>query len=262
MLIQSQPLDPKFCKKMGLEKTDDSDYSDKEIKTQFIGTMLDDVLEKSNNRKETLGLRLYWFWRKITDGVYDLKYFIRNYFKWRKTIMKLRPWEGFSGLISVMITHMNDYIETEEKYGHSAEEYRNHKIATAKETVELLKRIKDPDDYLFLPRDEVDKRYPEYKSLVTIYLNGGSSYCGDFIPQGNGWVGKESGKDPREGYFEFIDGRFQLRQSPDQSETDKLLTQLNNYHEEIQNAYQQGEKNSDRDFERLGRLLKDNLYSW
>ena len=262
MLIQSQPLDPKFCEKMRLDKNDDSDFSEKEIKAQFIGKMFDDIPEENNKRKGTLGLRISWFWRSITDGLYDIKYAIRNYIKWRKTIRQLRPWEGFSGLISVMITHLNDYIEAEEKYGHSAEEYKKNKIATAKETVEILERMKEPDEYLHKPRNEVDTRYPEYKCLVTIYQEGGSSHSGNFIPQRNGWVGKESGKDPRKGYFEFIDGRFQLVESPNQSETDKLLAQLNNYHEDIQNAYQQGEKNSDNDFERLGQLLKDNLFSW
>ena len=118
MLTQSQPLDPKFCEKMKLDKNDEFDCSEKEIKTQFIGKMFDDSPEENKKRKITLGLRLYWFWRSISDGLYDIKYAIRNYFKWYKTIRQLRPWEGFSGLTSVMITHLNDYIDTEEKYGH------------------------------------------------------------------------------------------------------------------------------------------------
>jgi len=36
----------------------------------------------------------------------------------------------------------------------------------------------------------------------------------------------ESGKDPRKGYFEFADGRFELAESPDQTETDRLLMEL------------------------------------
>jgi len=263
MLIQSQPLDIKYCEKIGLEKDDEiSGFSEKEIKAQFIGKMFDDSPEENKKRKITFRLRLIWFWRGISNGFYDIKYAIRNHFKWRKTIRKLRPWEGFSGIINVMITHLNDYIATEEKYGHSAEEYRKNKIATAKETVEILERLKEPNEYLHKPRREVDTRYPEYKGLVTKYTNGGSCYSGDFIPQGNGWAGKESGNDPRKGYFEFINGRFELVESPNQTETDTLLTQLDKYHEDIQNAYKQGEIDSDKDFERLGELLKDNLFCW
>jgi len=41
-----------------------------------------------------------------------------------------------------------------------------------------------------------------------------------------------------------------------------MLTQLEQYHVDIKKAYEKGSSNSDRDFERLGQLLKDHLYSW
>ena len=43
---------------------------------------------------------------------------------------------------------------------------------------------------------------------------------------------------------------------------DRLLAELIQYHEEIDNAYEQAEIDSDNDFERLGELLKENLYTW
>jgi len=263
MLIQSQPLDSKFCEKIGLDKIDENaGFTEKEIKDQFIGNMFDDIREKSGKRKISLSLRFHWLYKDIKNLFYDTKYAIRNHFKWRRTISKLRPWEGFSGLISIMITHLNDYIETETLYGHSAEEYKKHKIATAKETVEILKRMEEPDEYTNKPIKEVESHYPKYKGLVTKYVNGGSCFSGDFVAQGNGWVGKESGNNPREGYFEFKQGNFQLTESPDQNETDRLLAQLEKYYEERSNAYEQGHQDSDKDFDCLGQLLKDNLYTW
>ena len=122
--------------------------------------------------------------------------------------------------------------------------------------------MKNPDNYHDKHSEEVKSRYPEYKGLVTKYIDGGSSFSGDFIAQGNGWTGKESGKDPQEGYFEFVDGVFTLVKSPDQNETERLLLQLEKYHEELHKAYEQGNIDSDKDFERLGQLLKENLYSW
>ena len=59
---------------------------------------------------------------------------------------ELRPWEGFEGLIIIMQNHLRDYIETEEKYGHSELEYKNKKIASAKQTVEVLGRMRDPNE--------------------------------------------------------------------------------------------------------------------
>jgi len=175
MLIQSQPLDPKFCEKLGLKEDDEfSDFSEDNIKTQSIGTMFDNISKKSSEQKISLGLRLSWLLNDIKGAFYDMKYSIRNYSKWRKTIRKLRPWEGFDGLISVMITHLQDYVTTEEKYGHSEEKYRNQKIVTAKETIKILERIKEPDEYLSKRREEVESQYPKYKGLVTEYKNGGS----------------------------------------------------------------------------------------
>jgi len=262
MIDLSQSLDMKFCEKLALMEEDEADYSESEIIKQFVGEMFDDFHERTGKRKITLALRIKWFFQRISDSLYNLKYAFRNHCKWRKTINELRPWEGYSGLIGLLITHLNDYIETEKKYGHSEEEYKKKKIASAKETVEILERMKDPDEYLSKARNEVDERYPKYKGLVTNYKKGGSSYSGDFVQQGNGWVGEKGGKDPRRGYFEFINGRFQLTQSPDQTETDKLLNQMDKYHEEVHKAYEKGNNDSDKDFERLGELLKSHMYTW
>jgi hypothetical protein len=263
MLHFSQPLDSKYSEiLMKNSEEEETNFSEDKIKSQTIGNMFDDFSDECKKRKPSLGLRFYWLWRDIKDAFYNTKYAIRNHFKWRKTIRQIRPWEGFDGLLTVMLTHLMDYIETEEKYGHSEEQYKKNKIATAKETVELLERMKNPDDYSDKHLEKIKSRYPKYKSLVTKYINGGSGFCGDFVAQGNGWTGKESGKDPQSGYFEFINGKFQITKSPDQNETDRLLAELENYHSDLTNAYKQAGIDSDNDFDRLGQLLKDNLYSW
>jgi len=158
-------------------------------------------------------------------------------------------------MLTAMITHLQDYIKMEEKCGHAVEEYKNQKIATAKETVTLLKRMRDPDGYWMRLTDAVEKRYPKYKYLVEEYDDGGESYSGDYTSQGNGWVGSS-------GYFEFVNGRFERVKSPDQKETNRLIAELKRYHKEMDNAYKQAEIDSEKDFERLSLLLKDNLYSW
>ena len=103
--------------------------------------------------------------------------------------------------------------------------------------------------------------YPDYKSLITEY-DDSTSVSGDFTPQSDGWVGMESGKDPRSGYFEFEDGVFTQKESPDQRETDRLLDELRSYHQDQKLAYEQAEKNAETDFTRLGQLLREHLYTW
>jgi len=259
MLIQSQPLDPKYSE--GLSQNSESlDYSDDNIKSQSIGKMFESLLD--DNRKIGIGLRLNWLWRDFTNFFYDIKWAIRNHYKWRKTMRNLRPWEGFHGFITVMQTHLRDYIETEEKYGHAEEEYKKNKIFTAKETLDILERMKNPDDYTDKRRNEVNSRYPDYKTLNEEYENGGSSFGGDFIEQDKGWAGIKGGNDPQEGYFEFVNERLTLVESPDQNETNRLLTEIANYNKEIRNAYEQANSDFEKDIDRLGQLLKENLYTW
>jgi len=226
MLKSSQPLDPKFFKKyeLGSSKKEIEAMNEQNIKLQRIGRMLDFIdVDEIAKRKPGLKERLGWKRRRIKDVYYDTKYTIRNHARWHKTMRKLRPWSGDDGLITVMQAHLRDYVRCEIKYGHSEKNYKKQKIASAKETIKLLQRMKDPDGYSSRRRDAVEARYPKYQTLVTEYKTGGTGYSGDFVAQGNGWAGRESGKNPREGYFEFVDGRFELTESPDQKETDRLL---------------------------------------
>ena len=259
MLNPSQPIDPKYFE--GLSQNSESlDYSDDKIKSQSIGKMFESLFE--DNRKIGIGLRLNWLLRDFSNFFYDIKWAIRNHYKWRKIIRNLRPWEGFHGLITVMQTHLGDYIETEEKYGHAEEEYKKNKIFTAKETLEILGRMKNPDEYTDKRRNEVTSRYPDYKTLNEEYENGGSSSGGDFIEQSKGWAGINGGNEPQEGYFEFIDGRLKLAKSLDQNETNRLLAEIVNYNIELKNAYKQANIDFEKDIDRLGQLLKENLYTW
>jgi hypothetical protein len=210
MPSRSQPLDDKFAKKLGLDD-EETDFSERNIKFQRMGKMLD-FLDR-DDRKISLVKRLGWKWQRIKEIYYDVKHGLRNHIRWHKTLKQLRPWAGYDGLISVMQTHLQHYINYEEKYGHSEKSYKMNKIATVNEALSLLARMEDPMNYTTNRKDAVKIKYPDYQTLVTEYVNGGGGYSGDFIIQGNGWTGKESGRDPREGYFEFVNGKLELATS-------------------------------------------------
>jgi hypothetical protein len=265
MLKGSKSLDmsrlPKrLSEKLAKSADHDRDFSDESIASQRIGRLFDDLLD--GDRKIPFKTRIGWKWRHFKENYHDFRYRRRNRRVWRKTLDEIRPWEGFHGLLTVMQTHLRDYMKTEEKYGHSAEEERDACIASVKETLALLERMKEPDGYHHRLKEAVDARYPDYKSLITHYKNGGTGSSGDFVAQGDGWVGKEAGLNPREGYFEFADGKFELAQSPDQTETDRLLAQLQQYYADTETAHTQAQIESDADFERLAALLKEHMYSW
>ena len=92
MLKFSQPLDPGFSDKIIKDSEyDETDFSEGNIKAQAIGEMFEDILDENGKRKIGIGLRFHWLMGDIKGFFYDLKYSLRNQFKWRKTIKKIRP---------------------------------------------------------------------------------------------------------------------------------------------------------------------------
>jgi len=256
-MAYSQPLSDKTVKRLGLDKKDTSTQPSKND-VQYIGTMYDSL----GDYRVTLKDRANWLWRDIKHCYYDVKHTVRSHIKWHKTLCEIRSWEGFDGMLTLMIRHLLDYVETEEKYGNSVQEYKDRKVAAAKETIRILKRLRNHDGYSEYRLKSVRAKYPKYKSLVTKYARGGTGFSGDFVRQGNGWTGTEAGKDPRKGYFEFINGKFKLVPSPNQAETDRLLKQLEDYYQETHEAYERAHRDNAKDFKRLHRLLEAYMYSW
>jgi len=254
-MIRSQEISEKTVKKLKLDKQ--KPRGEEVIRSQKIGTMLDDI----GITKVTVFDRVRWLKRDMKGFYHDFRYIIINHIKWHKTLSKIRPWEGFDGVLEVMQNHLKDYIGAEEKYGISVEEHRQHKIKSAKATVILLKRLQAPDTYWMRRVNELKKKYPKYKSLIS-NTNYGTSYNGSFLKQGNGWAGYESGKNPREGYFEFINSVFTLTESPNQNETDKIISRMKQYHIDYKEATKQGKLDKDRDMQRLFKILENNFYSW
>lgn len=253
MLGQSQPLDSKL---FGDLKFDEINIKEHKIKSQCMGRMF----SHDSDIKITILDRLSWLKRDVRGLFYDAKYTIRNYFKWAKTIAGLRPWDGFNGVLTIVQKHLQDYLETEEKYGHAEESYKADKITSVKECLEILKRLQN-DEYAMIIQDEIHSRYPKYEQLITKYDNS-TSYSGDFYPQGKGWVGMESGSNPRRGYFEFINDRFELVDSPNQTKTNQILEEIVHYHEEVTEGYKQAQINIEKDMKRLGEILNNHFFQW
>ena len=258
MLINSQPLNEEISAKFSKYDKEIELMTEENIVSLRIGSMFDDYRE----RKIGIETRFKWLLFDVGLTLNKIKYAFRNHFVWRKTLSAIRPWEGFYGMIQIINTHLVDYIKYEETHGHSTDEYKNKKIDTARETITILKKLENPTDYFSKRTDEVAARYPKYKQLISRYKYGGCGFSGNFIAQENGWTGEESGRDPRKGYFEIHEGRFELAKSPNQHETDKLLEQLDNYSKDKAAAYEQAIIDAENDFDHLGQLLKENLFTW
>jgi len=261
--MRSKPVDEKRLPKGFLDIDESKDTSEEKILSQGIGSMIDYFgFNDFKDEKISIKERLEWKFQKYKDKYFDFKLKKRNRKVWRKTVDELYPRSGYDGMLKVMCTHLQDFMDTVQKHSYIAEEERNRIIQSVKDTIVLLKRMSKPHEYYSRLERAIDARYPKYQSLISEYEDGSIGFGGHFVGQGSGWVGYESGNDPREGYFEFVDGKFELVKSPDQKETDRLLAQLHQYAAESQNAYKQAEEEINADFARLAELLKENLYSW
>jgi hypothetical protein len=214
--------------------------------------------------KITIIDKLQWLGKDICNVYYKVKYTLSNWLKWSKTIAKLRPYEGFEGVLTLTQKHLKDYLEAEIKFGHSEETHKNEKIASVKECLEILERLQK-DDYANCLIEQIDARYPKYQKLVTRYSDESSSYSGDFYPYKNGWVGFESGANPRRGYFEFINGTFESMALSDVhmvNDVEEILNQIDNYHADVTDAYKQALTNEKNDKKRLGKILNRHFFTW
>jgi len=116
MLKGSQPLDPKVYKKLGLDDNDQHEkMTERNIKSQHIGKLFDDLLDGSEKHKISLKKRLGWKWRDIKGKFYDIKYAFRNYFKWRKT-MKVSPTQGSGYLVRCPTSLLNCHDVSARKF--------------------------------------------------------------------------------------------------------------------------------------------------
>jgi len=75
--------------------------------------------------------------RRISLLFSNIKWAIKNLFRYRKVIYKTRPWD-YAYIIIMMKFQLNDLCKTIEKYGREVDESRLPKVEDMKRAIELL----------------------------------------------------------------------------------------------------------------------------
>lgn len=232
---------------------------DKKIISEKMGHMFE--FDKTKEPPlERLKDGVVFKYKKAKEAYYDICHIFINHFRWHKTLKQIRPWEGFEGMLRLMETQLKHHIKQTQKHSIASQVYRDKSIKSAATAIRVLRRLR-AQDYLSRRTEQVRAKYPKYKYHITEYTNS-TSYSGNFVEYKGGWVGRESGKDPRSGYFEFVNGRLAQKPSPNEAETDKLLAQIDSYNQEMSKAYALAKNDNERDFERLHKILKNSMYTW
>lgn len=170
---RSQPLDmtnERLLKKLKLrERTEKEEATGRiVVKVETVDEMFDfdfkDTIGKKIMRPfRRLKLR-YKNWKNRRDAIRLFKGQFTEYY----------PFSIMSGL-QLFIRHLELYIQLEKKAGWSAKEWREHKIATAQEAVDILKRIVEEDyDRQYL--DALEVKWGKFPYEKTTYANGSTSY--------------------------------------------------------------------------------------
>lgn len=225
--------------------------------SQYMSFMFDDL---DSNIKFSIKDKISSTKLKIKDFCYDLSYGITNWIKWFKVISKLRPWEGFDGVLQVAKHHLKDYLNYEIHYGHTEDDYRQEKIHKIKRCLELIEKIQK-DEYEIILMDAINQKYPKYYRMVS-KTKTGVCYSGKFVKFKDGWVGIEGGNNPRKGYFILKDGKFVIANSPNEEESNLLLKQMIQYEKDIKNALQESKECRDKDLNELSAILKEGFFSF
>jgi len=257
----SKRVDPEYAKKQGWSSDDnEDDDASRTIIKQYIASpydfsYLDDIKISLRKRLVWKLERLLIWWKR------DVLLPVITHIRWHNVLKELRPWVGYSGMIKLMQFMLRHYASYEEQYSCSAKEYKDSAVNSARETADLLERLKEPTEYSSRRRDEVKERYPEYLELRTDYADGSSMKSGYFIPQGKGFVGPAS-EQFESNYFEIVNDRIISLDSPDKLETERLVNEIIKYDKEIDEAYELAQKDLENDFDKLNQLLRENMYYW
>jgi len=179
-------------------------------------------------------------WFKLSNCYWNISNTIYNHIKWHKTLKKIRAFNGDEALFEVMQTVLRNFLECTDN---------PEKQESAKEVIELIERLKVPDMIKAKALSEINSRYPMYVHRAD----------GKYTRQGDGWAGIHNGE---EGYYRCVNGYMRFCLSPDQAETDRLIKELIQHTTETREASRRSDKETNEAFERLFKLIRENVYTW
>jgi hypothetical protein len=166
---RSQPIDinSPTAKRLGLteESSKVSDSGKEIVKIETVDCMFD-----FGSRKLSFSARLMRPFRRAATRFGDYKRGIKRYFRWRESLEQYYPWDTNS-FLPLLVRHLEEYTAIEMKYGMTTPEFKEYKISTAQEAIEILKRI-IADDYIEVHRKPVDEKWGEFPYEKTTYTSG------------------------------------------------------------------------------------------
>ena len=166
---RSQPIDMNstLAKRLGLteEALQRASEDRKTVKTETV----DDMFCFADYKPSCLNMLLRPF-RKMKmrlDGNRRVRQCCR---RWRGLLADYYLWD-IRAFLPLFVKHLEDYIAIEKKHSIATPEYREYKIATAREAVDIINRLL-AEDYASLRREPIEQKWGKYPYKKTTYENG------------------------------------------------------------------------------------------
>jgi len=159
-----------LLKKLGIkEQTEEEKAAGRQvIKVETVDRMFEfkykDTIVKKILRPFRRLRNRYNEWRRRHKCYRLFKEQLTEYYLW--SIMSFLP---------LFIRHLELYIQLEKKHGHSAQEWRDYKISTAQEALDIIRRLVD-ENYNNQYLELVEAKWGEFPYKKTTYANGNTGF--------------------------------------------------------------------------------------
>ena len=169
---RSQPIDMNsaMTKRLGLTKEalQRADDDRKIVKTETV----DDMFPFAERKPcfFTILLRPLRLFRRMKTLLDERRRARQCYRHWHGLLAGYVPWD-IRAFLPLFARHLEDYIAIEKKQGMAAPECREHKIATAQEAADIIKRLL-ADEYDSLRREPVEQKWGKYPYRKITYEDG------------------------------------------------------------------------------------------
>lgn len=94
-----------------------------------------------------------WYYKILDFFRYELPWFFRNLWAFRKAIWRHRPWD-YSGTLRLMHTSLTLLADNIEKYGNEVEISRDKKVAAMRRAIQIIGNIRE-DNYIEMAEAEL-----------------------------------------------------------------------------------------------------------
>jgi hypothetical protein len=170
---RSQPVsnDKKILERLGLPDVTAEERSEarKVVKVEYVDKMFDFPERKVSPPKKIL-----YAFRRLKLKLEAKQRGFKVYRRWRDLLEDYYPFSIYS-FLPIFVRHLEMYINAEKKYGISEETWREHKISTAQEAIDIMNRLV-ADDYYSKYTAAVEEKWGKFPYEKTIYDNGDTEF--------------------------------------------------------------------------------------